>query len=65
MKETMSKRDIAKFHKYLAEDISIDKISKGMGIDKKTLAKFTPEAIKKVKEQRAKEEAALKPKASS
>lgn len=55
MKNTMNKREIAKFHKYLEEEIPMEKISKGMGIDKKTLAKFTPEAVKKVKEQHAKD----------
>ena len=55
MKNTMNKRDIAKFHKYLKEEIPIDKISKGMGINKKVLAKFTPEAVVKAKAQHAKD----------
>ena len=56
----MNNRDIAKFHKYLKSDVSVEKCSKALGVDKKTLAKFTPEALGKVK---AKQAEAAKPKA--
>lgn len=46
MKSTMNKRDIAKYHKLLAEEVSIDKISKFLKIDKATLKKFTPKGVK-------------------
>ena len=59
MKNTMNSRDIAKFHKYLKAEVSVEKCSKALGVSKKILAKFTPEAIDKVK---AKQTAADKPK---
>ncbi len=46
----MNSRDIAKFHKYLEQEVSISECSKSLGVDKKTLASFTPEAIKKSKD---------------
>jgi len=49
MKKTMNSRDVAKFHKYLDQDISIEKCSKALGVDKVTLKKFTPEAVAKAK----------------
>jgi hypothetical protein len=49
----MNKRDVAKFHKYLEQEIPLKKISEGMGIETDTLKKFTPEVMKKVKAQHA------------
>ena len=43
MKKTMSGRNIAKFHKMLAQEVPMKKISIFMGIEMKTLAKFVPE----------------------
>ncbi len=57
----MNSRDIAKFHKYLEQDVSISECSKSLGVDKKTLALFTPDAIKKSKDAIAE---AKKPKAA-
>jgi len=42
MKSTMNKRDIAKFHKMLEAEVSVDKISKALKVDKDTLKKFAP-----------------------
>ena len=53
MKTTMNSRDIAKFHKYLKADVSMEKCVKALGVDKKTLAKFTPDVIAKVKASQA------------
>ena len=47
MKKTMNKRDVAKFHKFLNNDVKIEKISKFLGIATATLKKFTPDALKK------------------
>ena len=43
MKNTMSGRNIAKFHKMLAQEVPLKKISKFMGVSMSTLEKFTPE----------------------
>ena len=48
MKSTMSARNISKFHKLLANDVSVDKISKFLGVTKATLKKFSPEIMAKV-----------------
>ena len=53
MKETMNSRDISKFHKYLEQEISMEKCSKALGVSKKTLNKFTPDAIAKAKAKQA------------
>ncbi len=53
MKKTMNKHDVAQYHKYLDEEIPLKKISEGMDISADTLKKFTPEVLKKVKEQHA------------
>ena len=42
MKDTMNSRDVARFHKYLEQDISIAECSKSLGVSKKALAKFMP-----------------------
>ena len=47
MKSTMNKRDVAKFHKALNNDIKIEKISKFLGVTTATLKKFAPDALKK------------------
>ena len=47
----MSSRDIAKFHKYLKQDIPIGKISKSLGVTTKTLEKFKPDVVAKVKKE--------------
>jgi len=51
IKETMNKRDVARYHKMLADDVSIKEISKVMLISEKTLRRFTPEVVAKVKEK--------------
>ena len=48
MKSTMSNRNIAKFHKLLAQDVSIEKCSKYLGITKAALKKFMPDRMKEV-----------------
>lgn len=53
MKKTMNSRDIARFHKYLEAEVSIKECSKSLGIEQKTLAKFTPEAIVAAKKKQA------------
>ncbi len=53
MKDTMSARNISKFHKFLREDVKLEKISKALGVSKKTLEKFTPEKIKAAKNKHA------------
>jgi len=58
MKETMNSRDVSKFHKYLEQEISIDKCSKALGVSKKTLGKFNTDAIAK---DTAKQAAKAKP----
>jgi len=51
IKNTMNKRDVARYHKMLADDISIKEISKAMLISEKTLRIFTPEAVDKIKKK--------------
>lgn len=41
----MNKRDIAKFHKLLEQDVKPDLIATTLGIEKSTLKKFTPEKV--------------------
>ena len=53
MKTTMDKRNVAKFHKLLAEKISVAKCSKLLKIAVKTLNKFTPEKVAVFKKKQA------------
>ena len=59
----MNNRDVAKFHKYLDQDISMKKCSDSLGIEMSTLKKFTPEAVAKAKG--AKTKATVKPTADA
>lgn len=52
MKSTMNSRDIAKFHKLLAAEVSSNEIVKILGIEVETLKKFTPEKVKAAKIKR-------------
>lgn len=45
MKSTMNGTDIAKFRKLLKSRVPIDEISKFLGVEKGTLALFTPEKV--------------------
>ena len=49
MKNTMSNREIALFHKYLKADVSKEKIVKSLGVSAETLSKFMPKKIEAVK----------------
>ena len=48
MKSTMSNRNIAKFHKLLAQDIPLKKISKFIGVTEAALKKFMPDRMAEV-----------------
>ena len=51
MKHTMNSRDVAKYHKYLEQDISLEECSKFLGISKTTLLRFSPEKTKAAQEK--------------
>lgn len=59
MKRTMSARNVAKFHKMLANDVSLKQASKLLNIDVKALQEFTPAKMQALKSKQA-EEAARK-----
>ena len=66
MKKTMSKRNIAKFHNLLKAEVPISSIVKILKIDKNTLKKFSPSAVKAFKDkQREIEALAVKQKAKT
>ncbi len=52
MKSTMNKRDIAKYHKMLNQDIKPEKISKYLGVTLDTLKVFAPDALEKAKKDK-------------
>ncbi len=56
MKKTMNKPDIAKFHKLLAEDVSLKKISEGLGVTIDTLKKFTPDIMQAISDKKKKKD---------
>ena len=47
MKDTMNRKNVARFHRMLADEVPLSKCSKMLKISIKTLKKFTPEAFKK------------------
>ena len=49
MKSTMNKRDIAKYHKMLNNDVKIEKISKYLGVTQDTLGLFEPATLAQAK----------------
>lgn len=58
MKNTMSKREVAKFHNLLKKKAPISDIVKILKISKETLKEFTPGKFQELAERRA-EQAAL------
>lgn len=52
MKSTMNKRDIAKYHKLLAQDVKPEKISKFLGVTSETLKLFEPVTLAKAKKDK-------------
>jgi len=50
MKTTMSKREIAKFHKFLEQDVSLKECSKYLGVTIPALKKFSPTLVEKAKQ---------------
>ena len=57
MKNTMSKRNVAKFHTLLKKKAPISDIVKILKVDKDTLKKFTPGIFRDLKEKQIEAEA--------
>lgn len=54
LRKVMNRRDIARYHAFLDEDLSVKKISEIMKIEVKTLNNFSPEKVAKSKDAKAK-----------
>ena len=54
MKNTMNKRDVVRFHKFLDTDMKIGECAKAMKIELDTLKKFTPEKVAQSADRKAK-----------
>jgi len=49
MKNTMNQREVARFHRLLREEVSMEDCSKAIKVSVNTLEKFTPEFFAKLK----------------